>query len=166
MRESQRNPRRTDCGCIMVLSAAVNGLMFLPYTLQLAYGWTSIGLIITISLTAIVVPATWLMATHYGPIGAAFVCLGMQAINMLVGVPFTHRRLLRHEMSKWVLQDVGLPLLASVVVAGMARLIITRQMSPLPTLVSLLIVFCASLLAAASLAPHIRGSVLTKLSRA
>jgi len=149
---------------ILILAAAVNGLMVLPYTIQIAYGWTSIGLMITISLTVIVVPATWLMATHYGPIGAAFVCLGMQIINMLVGVPLTHRRLLRHEMARWFLQDVGPPLAASILVAGLARMFVTRQMPPLPTLATLLLVLLAALAAAASLTPYIRGSLLAKLS--
>ncbi len=149
---------------ILVLGTALNGLMFLPYTLQLAYGWTSIGLKITIFLTIVVVPAIWLMATHYGPMGAAFVWLGLQAINMLIGVPLTHRRLLRHEMTRWFLQDVGPPLAAAVVVAALARVLITGQMSPLTTSVALFVVFLAALAAAASLAPQIRRRLLTKLS--
>jgi len=149
---------------ILVVAAALNGLMFLPFTLQLAYGWTSIGLKITIFLTIVVVPAIWFMATQYGPVGAAFVCLGLQMINMLVGVPLTHRRLLRHEMTRWLTQDIGPPLAASVLVAGLARIMIRSQMPPLTTLATLLLVLLAALAAAASLAPDIRGSLLTKLS--
>jgi O-antigen/teichoic acid export membrane protein len=149
---------------ILVLAAALNGLMFLPFTLQLAYGWTSIGLKITISLTVVVVPAIWFMAARYGPMGAALVCLGLQGINMLIGLPLTHRRLLRHEMTRWLLQDVGRPLAASVVVVGLARVLITDQMSPLATLAALLGVLLAALAAAAALAPQIRELLLTKLS--
>jgi O-antigen/teichoic acid export membrane protein len=149
---------------ILVLGAALNGLMFLPFTLQLAYGWTSVGLKITIFLTVIVVPAIWFMAKHYGPVGAAFVCLGLQAINMLIGVPLTHRRLLRHEMTKWFLQDIGPPLAASALVASVARLLITRQMSPLATCAVLLLVLFAALAAATSLASQIRDSLFTKQS--
>src|SRR5258708_12243694 len=97
--------------------------------------------------------------------GAAFVWLGLQAINMLIGVPLTHRRLLRHEMTRWFLQDVGPPLAAAVVVAALARVLITGQMSPLTTSVALFVVFLAALAAAASLAPQIRTRFLTKLSR-
>jgi O-antigen/teichoic acid export membrane protein len=149
---------------ILVLGAALNALMFLPFTLQLAYGWTSIGLTITISLTVVVVPAIWLMAKHYGPVGAASVFLGLQAVNMLVGVPLTHRRLLRQEMTKWFLQDIAPPLAASVLVVGVARMLITDQMSPLATLVVLLFILLAALAAATFSAPQIRGSLLTKLS--
>jgi O-antigen/teichoic acid export membrane protein len=148
---------------ILVLAAAVNGLMFLPFTLQLAYGWTSIGLKITLSLTIVVVPAIWFMAKHYGPVGAALVCLGLQIVNMMIGVPLTHRRLLRGEMAKWFLQDIGPPLAASVFVVVVARMLITAQMSPSAMLAVLLVVLIAALAAATSFAPQIRGSLLTRL---
>jgi hypothetical protein len=137
--------------------------MFLPYTLQLAYGWTSLGLKITIFLTIVVVPAVWFMATRYGPIGAAFVSLSLQIANMLIGVPLTHRRLLRHEMTLWFSRDVGPSVVAVALVAGVGRVLITGPMSPLGTSATLLAVFLAALAAAACLAPAIRGRLLTKL---
>jgi O-antigen/teichoic acid export membrane protein len=149
---------------ILVLAAAVNGLMYLPFTLQLAHGWTGIGLRITIFLTIVVVPSIWFMAKHYGLVGAALVCFALQAINMLIGVPLTHRRLLRHEMAKWLLQDIGRPLVASVLVVGVARMLITNPMSPAATLAALSLILLAALAAATSLAPQIRGPLLSKLS--
>jgi O-antigen/teichoic acid export membrane protein len=147
---------------ILVLAAAINALMFLPFTLQLAYGWTSLGLKITMFLTVIVVPAVWLMAKHYGAIGAAYVFLALQLINMLIGVPLTHRRLLRREMGKWLLQDIAPPLVASVLVVGLARLFLNTPMPPLLTLGVLVLVLLAALLAATSVAPQIRCSLLAK----
>lgn len=149
---------------ILVLAAAINGLMFLPFTLQLAYGWTSLGLKITIFLTIIVVPGVWFMAKYYGPVGAAYVFLGLQLINMLIGVPLTHRRLLRQEMTKWFLQDIAPPLAASVLVVGLARLFVSTPMPPLATFGVLLLILLAALLAATSVAPQIRCSLLAKPS--
>jgi O-antigen/teichoic acid export membrane protein len=149
---------------ILVLAAAINGLMFLPFTLQLAYGWTSLGLKITIFLTIIVIPGVWFMAKYYGPVGAAYVFLGLQLINMLIGVPLTHRRLLRQEMTKWFLQDIAPPLAASVLVVGLARLFVSTPMPPLATFGVLLLILLAALLAATSVAPQIRCSLLAKPS--
>jgi len=149
---------------ILVLAAAINAVMYLPFTLQLAYGWTSLGLKITISLTVIVVPAVWVMAKHYGPIGAAYVFLGLQVFNMLVGVPLTHRRLLRHEMTKWFVHDIAPPVAASVLVVGLARVFVSKVLPPLVTLGMLSLVLVAALLAAISVAPQIRGSLLAKRS--
>jgi O-antigen/teichoic acid export membrane protein len=149
---------------LLVAGSAVNGLMNLPYALQLAYGWTSLGLTTTISLTIVVIPALLFMATHYGAVGAAFVFFGLQMINMLVGLPLTHRRLLQHEMTTWLLRDVGPPLAASLLAVGIARVIIPGEMSPVSTLAILVAVLLAALVAAASLAPYIRERLLTKLS--
>ncbi len=149
---------------LLVAGSAVNGLMNLPYALQLAYGWISLGLTTTISLTIIVIPALLFMATHYGAVGAAFVFFGLQMINMLVGVPLTHRRLLRREMTTWLLRDVVPPSAASLLAVGIARVIIPSQMSPVSTLAALVAILLVALVAAASLAPHIRERLLVKLS--
>jgi O-antigen/teichoic acid export membrane protein len=150
---------------LLVAGSAINALMNLPYALQLAYGWTSLGLATTVSLTIIVIPALLFMGTRYGGVGAAFVFLSLQTINMLVGLPITHRRLLRHEMTRWLMQDVGPPLAASLLVVGIARVMITDKMSPLSTLATLVAILLAALVAAAFLAPDIRRRLLMKLSR-
>jgi hypothetical protein len=50
---------------ILVIGSALNGLMVLPYSLQLAHGWTSIGLRINFFLIVLLVPAylLWLHDT-------------------------------------------------------------------------------------------------------
>jgi O-antigen/teichoic acid export membrane protein len=149
---------------VLVIGVALNGLMTLPYALQLAHGWTSLALGITISLIIVVVPALWIAAARYGPIGAAFVFMGLQALNMLIGLPLTHRRLLRHEMARWIFQDIAPPLAASALIAGMARTLITHPMSRLATAATLMAAFLVTLFAATSLAPQVRGSILAKLS--
>lgn len=148
---------------ILVLGTALGGLMFLPYTLQLAYGWTSISLKIAVFLTVLVVPAMWFMATRYGPVGAAFVWLGLHSINLLIGVPLTHRRLLQHEMSRWVFHDIVPPLLAAAVVAGLGRALIVGRMSPWATSASSSVVLLAALATAAGVAPLIRRPLLAKI---
>jgi O-antigen/teichoic acid export membrane protein len=115
---------------VLVLGTALNGLMNLPYALQLACGWTSLGLRINIFLIATMVPAIFFMASRYGPIGAAAVWVALNSIYMLIGVPLTHHRLLKGEAGRWFIEDFGLPLLGVAIVAGGVRWLIT---SPLPT---------------------------------
>lgn len=149
---------------LLVIGSAINGLMNLPYALQLAYGWTSIGLKITVFMSIIVVPALWFAVSHYGPVGAAYVFVGLQATNMLIGLPLTHRRLLRHELTRWLLQDLGPPLVASIVVVGLARAAMSSRLSPLAVLSTLFAVLLAAMAAAALVAPLIRRRLLSKLS--
>ena len=149
---------------LLVIGYAINGLMNLPYALQLAYGWTGIGLKITVFMSVIMVPALWFAAVHYGPVGAACVFAGLQAANMLIGLPLTHRRLLCHELTRWLLQDVGPPLAVSVLIVGLARMVMSNQLSPLAVLSILLAVLLIAMAAAAFLAPLIRRRLLSKLS--
>jgi O-antigen/teichoic acid export membrane protein len=150
---------------LLVIGFALNGLMNLPYALQLAFGWVSIALRLAITITAIAVPAIWFLATSYGGVGAAAVWVGINALYIAIGVPLTHRRLLRHEMTKWFLQDIVPLLTAATLVAGLARVLITSPMSPLMTLAVLLVVLLAALTATASLSSHTRRYLLAELSR-
>ncbi|MGA2018991.1 MAG: oligosaccharide flippase family protein [Candidatus Sulfotelmatobacter sp.] len=148
---------------ILVLGTALSGLIVLPYTLQLAYGWTSITLKIAAFLTVLAVPAMWFMATHYGPVGVAFVWLGLHSANLLLELPLTHRRLLRHEMSRWLFHDIVPPLLAVAAVAGLGRALIVGRMSPWATSASSSVVLFAALAAATVVAPLIRRPFLAKI---
>jgi O-antigen/teichoic acid export membrane protein len=149
---------------VLVIGSALSALMFLPYMLQLAYGWTSIGLKITVVLTGLAIPAIWFAAKNYGPVRVAFVWLAMQAANVLIGVPLTHRRLLRHDGLLWVLQDVGPSILAAILVTGVGRSLMTGPLSPVTTSATLLLVLLCAFITSASVAPSIRRRLLMKLS--
>ena len=148
---------------ILVLGTTLSGLIILPYTLQLAYGWTSITLRIAAFLTTLVVPAMWFMATRYGPIGMAIVWLGLHSANLLLEVPLTHRRLLQNEMVGWLFRDIAPPLLAVAVVAGLGRALIVGPMSPWAASASSSVVLLAALAAAAVASPLIRRPLLAKV---
>jgi O-antigen/teichoic acid export membrane protein len=150
---------------VLVVGTAINGLMHLPYALQLAHGWTSIGLRINILLTITLVPAVWILATHYGAVGAASVWVALNCIYMVIGVPLTHRRLLRGETSRWFVEDVGLSLTAGLLVASLGRVLIARPMSAGWAIISFSVVFLGALVAAAFAAPQIRRRLLSELSK-
>jgi len=69
---------------LLVIGFALNGLMNLPYALQLAYGWVSIAFVLAISMVMISVPAIWFMARTYGAVGAASVWVGINCLYMVV----------------------------------------------------------------------------------
>jgi len=108
---------------ILVGGTALNGLMNLPYALQLSHGWTRIGLAINTFFILALVPAIILMTRKFGGAGAASVWLGLNSAYMVIGVPLTHRRLLKGEAFRWFTKDVGIPLSGSLCIAGAARLI-------------------------------------------
>jgi O-antigen/teichoic acid export membrane protein len=149
---------------LLVIGSALNGLMYLPYTLQLAYGWTSIGLRITVGLTLVFVPAIWLMATTYGAIGAASMWPAFNCMYMAIGVPLTHRRLLKGEALRW-LSDIVLPLLSALLVAVVGKQLVVATLSPPVEIVVLLgLLFCA-MGAAAFVSSSIRPWLISQLLR-
>jgi O-antigen/teichoic acid export membrane protein len=141
---------------VLVIGMALNALMTLPYALQLSHGWTSIGLRINIFLIIILVPAVYFMATRYGAVGAASVWVMLNGIYLLIGAPFTHRRLLQGELFRWYGIDIIPPLAATLIVTGIGRLLMSHPLQPTMSIISLTAILLASLTAAALAAPEMR----------
>jgi O-antigen/teichoic acid export membrane protein len=147
---------------LLVVGSALNGLMNLPYALQLAYGWTSIGLRICIFLMALSIPSLWLMSTCYGAVGAACVWPGLNAVYMLVGVTLTHRRLLKGGAMRWW-GEVSLPLIPIFLVVVVGKGLASHSMSPpLAVFVLSVLLFCATG-AAALVSPAVRSWLFCRL---
>jgi O-antigen/teichoic acid export membrane protein len=146
---------------ILVGGTALNGLMNLPYALQLSHGWTRIGLAINAMFILTIVPAIVFMTMNYGAAGAASVWLGLNGIYMAIGVPLTHRRLLKGEAFRWFAKDVGIPLAGSLTIAGIARLIFPVFESPSRFISAslLLLVFAFTAFGAAMCTPATRDFI-------
>lgn len=141
---------------VLVVGMALNALMTLPYALQISHGWTSIGLRINTFLIVTLVPAIYFMTIHYGAVGAAAVWVALNSIYMLIGVPFTHRRLLRGEMRRWFIGDVGPPLGAALLLAGIGRWLIASPMRPMVAFSILSAITLGTIAMASVVAPEIR----------
>jgi len=151
---------------ILVIGTSLNGLMNIPYALQLANGWTRIGLYITASLIVTFVPAIIVLTTYYGAVGAASAWLMLNIIYLLVGMPITHMYLLVGEARWWFTEDVGLPLVITLLVAGSGRFIVQSPMSPMEAIGCLSAILLFSMLAAAFVAPRIREQVVLIVRKA
>jgi O-antigen/teichoic acid export membrane protein len=113
----------------LVMGTAINGIMSLPYALQLAHGWTKLSLLITVALIVTMAPSIYAMSLHFGAVGAASIWLLLNLINLAVGLPLTHRRLLPGEALCWLFEDVAPPLAVSVAMMGFARGFLTTDPS-------------------------------------
>lgn len=99
----------------LVLGTFLNGLMYVPYQLQLAHGWTSFALKINIIAVALLVPTIFWVVPRHGALGAAWVWIALNAGYVLVGIQLMHRRLLPSEKWLWYARDVGLPVIGTAV---------------------------------------------------
>lgn len=106
---------------ILILGTALNGLMNIPYALQLASGWTKLAFSVNLVSILFLIPLMILMTYQYGPTGAASVWVILNAGYVLFAIQFMHKRLLPAEKWRWYVDDVGKPVTASLFVVGLFR---------------------------------------------
>ncbi len=144
---------------LLVIGTALNGLMGLPYLLQLAYGWTRLTLYTNLVAIILMVPLMLGLTSLYGARGGAVVWVILNSGYVLIELPLMHRRLLRGEQWSWYFEDVGLPMVGSLCVAALGKWILRADMPPLGTFFVLALIALLSLGAAAMLAPKLRVQI-------
>ncbi len=107
---------------LLALGTLLNGLMHIPYMLQLAHGWSSFAVRLNLVAVTILVPAILWATPRYGAIGAAWAWVLLNAGYVLIGIHFMYKRLLPTEKWRWYGQDLALPLLATIVVMAICSI--------------------------------------------
>ena len=141
---------------LLVIGTALNGLMNLPYALQLAHGWTKLTFYTNVVSVIALIPLLIATTLRYGAIGAAVVWVVLNGGYVLIELQLMHRRLLPGEQWRWYLEDVGLPLAATSLIAGLARWTIVEPSPVVMMLVSLVLVSLSALVASAWVTPVTR----------
>jgi O-antigen/teichoic acid export membrane protein len=135
---------------VLVTGSALNGLLNMPYALQLAHGWTWLGVIANCVALLICVPLGFLLVDRYGMIGAAFLLPAINLGFLAVCLPITHHRLLRHETMRSYLRDILPPFFAAIAVglpfAASSHFVVDRSASGLLSLalIALLVLVAAT----------------------
>jgi O-antigen/teichoic acid export membrane protein len=124
---------------ILAAGAALNGLMNLPYALQLAHGWTQLTLWVNGISLLVMVPLTFWLARRFGMTGAASGWLALNAFNFLLIVPIIHRRLLPSAATLWYLIVLP-PLLVSVAIAFAIRLSMPAPLAGITGIATLMLI--------------------------
>jgi O-antigen/teichoic acid export membrane protein len=160
------NPKMADSShalvSILICGTAINGLMNFPYALQLAFGWTKLSVYKNVIAVMVVVPMIVAMTARFGALGAAGVWLGLNLGYLCVEIPIMHLRLLRAEQWRWYWQDVGLPLAAGIVVAGMSRLFVSVPKAPWSAVAYLIVVSTLTLGSTALATPVTKAWLLRR----
>jgi O-antigen/teichoic acid export membrane protein len=102
----------------LVLGTALNSAMHFPYALQLAFGKSSLPMMINITLLIIFTPLLVLLSLQFGIVGAAATWGILNVLYLFFGTWLTHRHMLRGIGLRWLGGDVGIPLLVSLVIVG------------------------------------------------
>ena len=115
---------------LLVIGTAFNGLMHVPYALQLAYGWTRVGVVTNVLIAACTVPLVIALARAYGAVGAAAVWPALNIVYTAAVVPITHRRLSHVAGGNWLGRDVVAPAAAVVATVAVCRVMLPPLTGP------------------------------------
>jgi hypothetical protein len=149
-----------------MLGNFLNALMWMPYHLQLAHGWTRLAIKINVVAVLVLAPAIFIIVPLHGAVGAAWVWVALNAGYVIVGIQLMHRQLLRSEKRRWYLSDVLLPSTGAFAAVWLASLFQPMMYSNrLAWLGFLMVTGLLALTASAVLADNVRTRVVCMLRR-
>jgi len=108
---------------LLAIGTSINAIVTLPYTLQLAYGWTKLSVFKNIIAILLLTPLMILLVKYHGATGAALAWIILNLGYLVIEVPIMHRRLLKGELWSWYLYDVAIPLIIAVPIVLLAKLL-------------------------------------------
>lgn len=105
---------------IYVIGSYFNGLVNIPYHLQLSHGWTSLSVKMNVVTLMLLGPfIIWLTPT-FGAIGASYVWMSINLVYFVFGSLLMFKRILPEARNRWFFVDLGLP---SFLMTGMGVVI-------------------------------------------
>jgi O-antigen/teichoic acid export membrane protein len=150
---------------VVAIGSALNGLMNVPYALQLAFGWTRLTIVTNLVAVFVMVPLEYWLARRFGMVGAASGWVILNAGYVIFQVQIMHVRLLPGEQWRWYTLDVGLPLFGVVAVLLPARILVRVPDGRLGVCAYLAALGVLGVIAAAASAPDLRVRGLKLLTQ-
>jgi O-antigen/teichoic acid export membrane protein len=149
----------------LVIGNALNGLMNLPYALQLAHGVTKLSLWQATIAIIVFIPSAYAIAAAYGGIGVAALWAALNLALICVGIPLMHRSIQKGHLKEWLIKDTLLPISLGTVACASLRFLVIDLGSGFRGFMSLVIIYlfvaCVTLAASASL----RSWLILRLSQ-
>lgn len=143
----------------LVAGSAINGLMNVPYAMQLATGWTMLTIRTNIIAVLVLAPLTWWLTKKFGAAGGALAWFALNLGYLLLTPHLMHRRLLPSEKLRWYLESILVPAAACVAAVSTLWLANHGSFSRWATALQLAIYWFAATAVTAACLPDIRASV-------
>jgi O-antigen/teichoic acid export membrane protein len=109
---------------IAAVGTICNSLMYIPYQMMLAFGWTRFTIYQNIIAIIILVPLLIWWVHLFGVIGGAMVWLILNVGYILISIPLMHTKILKQEMASWYIKDTLVPFLIFGGAIGLFRYLI------------------------------------------
>lgn len=105
---------------LLVVGNALNGLMNIPYAMQLAHGWTSLAFYSNVVAIVLMAPLIYFLSLKIGPAGGAICWVVLMLGYIPINLQLMHSRLSAFGPTwRWYFVDVGAPAVTACVVAAL-----------------------------------------------
>ncbi|MDQ3181856.1 MAG: oligosaccharide flippase family protein [Acidobacteriota bacterium] len=131
---------------LVAIGNGLNGLTYLPHSLQLAHGWTKLGFYENAGAILLLIPFIIFGVYKYGAIGAAVVWVVLNILLVLIPIQIMHRRILKGEKLRWYFEDLALPFIIAILVAGTGKMLLGSNRTKFETIVGLCIISAVTFL--------------------
>ncbi|MFT4629232.1 MAG: O-antigen/teichoic acid export membrane protein [Cryomorphaceae bacterium] len=150
---------------VLTIGNLLNGLLHLPYSLQLAHGWTKLAFYQNLLAVIFLGPAIYFATIRWGALGAAAIWVVLNLAYLSIGNQVMHARLLKSEKWQWYLHDLGKPLLCVITLCLFARFFAAGAVGFWPTLIILLITLFLSMIAVIASSRFLRSISISYIRR-
>jgi O-antigen/teichoic acid export membrane protein len=163
-RDSVLSAAAAPLASLLVLGSMLNGLMQVPYSLQLAHGWTRLTVTVNAVSVAVLIPAVVWGVTQFGAIAAAAVWMVLNLCYLGIAVPVMHQRLLPGQACTWYLRDILPAACGSLAVVGTVRFLAAPPAldSLWLSTVTISITLLIAMSAAAAATPSVRRKLVAR----
>jgi O-antigen/teichoic acid export membrane protein len=149
---------------LLVAGNLLNGLVWIPYQTQLAYGWLRPTIFINFISVVFLVPAILWTAPRYGGFGTAWIWVALNSAYLIISMQIMFARILKGEKQRWYVEDVFFPLGAAMVPVCLLRALLPPATEVATCFATLSLAMLLSFLAAAFAASNTRARILKLIS--
>lgn len=113
----------------LTIGTMFNCLVWMPYQLQLAHGWTSYAIKVNSIAVAILLPSLYFFTIKFGAAGAAWVWALLNFGYLTLGMHFMYKKLIPDEKWRWYWDDIILQLVSAITITLLARSVFEKSNS-------------------------------------
>lgn len=102
---------------VLMLGFCFNGLVTMPYYLQLAFRWTRLSVYKNFIALIVLLPGLYLAVINYGIFGAVWIWFFLNLFYFILEIPIMHGKILKSEITKYYTHDTGWVMVVSALIS-------------------------------------------------
>ncbi len=138
---------------LLAFGRMINGFMHVPAALQMAWGWTSLGVKLNLGAVLFLVPLVIVSVPKYGAVAYAWCWVTLNLGYLILGSRLMHRRLLPDRHMPWLRDSVFVPVAVALACLAGARWLVELPQERLALTIALAAILLCTLAVAAWTTP-------------